>query len=158
MACLLLAVLAAGLGACSSDPGPVAVDAAPLTGDAATACRTFLDSLPSTLAGLEERDVTPSDAPARAWGDDGMVLTCGAPQPPDFNKYAGCELIRGVGWYFPQSEYSVDGVDLLATAVGYDPRLSLLVPAAYRGDISLEVFSELADYVKAPIRLVKRCR
>lgn len=149
-----------GLGAagCSGDDGPVSVDAAQLTGAAATTCRTFLDSLPDTLAGLEQRAVTPSDAPARAWGPEGMVLTCGAPQPPTFTDTAGCEVIRGVGWFFPSAEYADSGVDLLATAVGYEPRISLLVPAAYRGDVSLEAFSDLADYVKPALKLVKRCR
>lgn len=154
----LLLLLGLAAGGCSGDDGPVSVDAAPLTGAAAATCRSFLDSLPDTIAGLEQREVTPADAPARAWGPEGLVLTCGAPQPPTFTDTAGCEVIRGVGWFFPSAEYATADVDLLATAVGYDPRVSLLVPAAYRGDVSLEVFSDLADYVKPALTLVQPCR
>ena len=66
--------------------------------------------------------------------------------------------VRGVGWYFPQDQYNATGSELLATAVGYQPRVSLLVPAQYRGDVSLEAFSDLADYIKPALTLVKPCR
>lgn len=154
-----LTAVAVALGGCSADPPPpVRVDAPVPTGAAAQACTRFLDSLPDRLAGLEPRAVTPSDAPARAWGEEGLLLTCDVPQPEGFTKFARCDRIRGVGWYLPSDEYNASGVPLTATAVGYEPRISLRVPAAYRGDVSLAALSDLADYVKPALRLVQPCR
>ncbi|MBZ5733137.1 DUF3515 domain-containing protein [Nocardioides sp. TRM66260-LWL] len=149
---LLLAPALAGCGADAID-----VDVPRLDDADAAACRALLDALPERLADLDRRDVSPSDAPARAWGD-GLVLTCGAPQPDDFTSVSGCEEIRGVGWYVPPGEYADSSQDLTATAVGFRPRVSLRVPAAYRGDVSLLALSDLADPVRARLRLVQPCR
>ena len=151
-----LPLLGAALSGCSA--GAVDVDSPQLSGSDARACAALLDALPERIAGLSTRDISPDDAPAHAWGDQGLVLTCGAPQPADFNQVSGCDEIRGVGWYFPPAEYADPTTTLTATAVGYRPRVSLTVPADYRGNVSLDALSTLADPVRQHLQLVKPCR
>ncbi|CAB4720871.1 MAG: DUF3515 family protein [Actinobacteria bacterium] len=156
MSALPGALVLASLVGCSA--GPVEVASPELSADDQAACTALLDSLPATLAGLESHEITPADAPAAAWGDDGLTLSCGVGVPDDFDEFSRCDQILGVGWFFPEAEYKDESRTLTATAVGYRPRISLTVPADYRGNVSLDAFSTLAPLVQAHLDLVQRCR
>ena len=144
------------LGACG---GPVEVSAPALDAETAATCETFLAALPDELAGLERRELSPADAPARAWGD-GLVLTCGVEEPPGFRQLItpSCDEIVGVGWFFPPSELESEDGPVTGTTIGYRPRIEVLVPQDYRGGVSFAAFSELAAPVKAHLDLVQRCQ
>ena len=57
--------------------GPVEVDVPEVDGEDAAACEAFADGLPDTLADEERVDIEPTDAPAGAYGDPPIVVTCG---------------------------------------------------------------------------------
>ena len=61
--------------------GPVEVDVPDLDAADAAACEAFADDLPDTLGDEERVDVEPADAPAAAYGDPAIVVTCGVGQP-----------------------------------------------------------------------------
>ncbi len=154
-------VVAAGalvllLGACG---GPVEVAAPALDAETAAACETFLEALPDELADLEPQEVSPADAPARAWGD-GLVLTCGVEEPPGFRELItpSCDEIVGVGWFFPPSELESEDGPVTGTTIGYRPRVEVLVPEEYRGGVSFTALSELAGPVTEHLELVQRCQ
>jgi len=119
------------LGGCG---GPTEVDAPDLTGDDADACAAFVDALPAELAGEERGEVTPDDAPAAAYGDPAIVVECGVAAPEEFDATAQCEVVNDVGWYLPPDQYDDPDADLTITAVGFRPRVAVLLPADYRDD------------------------
>ncbi|NYD58305.1 hypothetical protein BKA08_002543 [Nocardioides marinisabuli] len=154
-------VVAAGalallLGACG---GPVEVAAPALDAESAAACDELLGALPDDLAGLEPREVSPADAPARAWGE-GLVLTCGVEEPPLFRELIApsCDEIVGVGWFFPPADLESEDGPVTGTTIGYRPRVEVLVPDEYRGGVSFTALSELAAPITEHLELVQRCR
>ncbi len=128
------------------------------TDDAAT-CSTFLDDLPDELAGLESAEISPADAPARAWGD-GLVVTCGVEEPPAFQELIApsCDEIVGIGWFFPPQQLGREDGPVTGTTIGYRPRVELEVPEGYRGGTSFAVLSALAAPIEEHLDLVQRCR
>ncbi len=120
-------------------------------------CNAFLDDLPRRLAGEEKRKVNPAAALGRAWGDPAIVVRCGVGVPPEFDETSACVVANGVGWFVPDQQVDDQGSDLLFTAVGYRPIVSVEVPDDYRPEGSAAVIAELADPVDQHLELVDDC-
>jgi len=150
------------LTGCSSGGSPggsaVQVDVPPLPAAAAGTCRALVADLPERLARQTARPVTPGDAPAAAWGDPAITLTCGADVPREFNRFSSCVQANGVGWFVPQAQQQDQSADVTWTAVGYRPVVTVHVPAGYRPEGAAAVIAELAPLVKHHLRLVRPCR
>lgn len=142
------------LTACGSDA--VEVDSPTLSAGDRETCEEFLDDLPEELAGLPPAEVDPSDAPARAWGD-GLAVVCGAPEPEELAPASECDVVAGVAWFVPPNQRD-DGEDLVATAVETTPRVALVVPAEYRGQVSFDAFGELVEPIGTHLETTRRCR
>ena len=138
------AVLA--LGGCSSTPSIADVDVS--AADRA-ACESLVADLPDTLAGLERRDVEPADALGAAWGDPAYVLTCGVPEPTDYEPTAECNVIDGVGWYVPDDQLTDQGEEATPVALSLAPYVEVVVPADYRAEGIDRALAELAPALKA---------
>ena len=138
------AVLA--LGGCSSTPTVDDVDVS--AADRAT-CESLVADLPDTLAGLERRDVEPADALGAAWGDPAYVLTCGVPQPADYEPTAECNVIDGVGWYVPDDQLTDQGEEATPIALSLAPYVEVVVPSDYRAEGIDRALAELAPALKA---------
>ena len=150
-------VLLAAAG-CSDGTGDVAVDSpSPGARDLAT-CTRLLEALPATLVHEDSRPVTPAGAPAAAWGDPPITLTCGAAVPPEFNEFSSCTLANGVGWFVPDAQRQDESSDVTWTAVGYRPVVSVHVPADYRPAGAAGVIASLAGPVKQTLELVQPCK
>ena len=133
------------------------MDAPDLSGADAAACTALVDDRPATLAAQESREVSPASAPAAAWGDPALVLTCGVEEPAGLDDFAQCQLVDGVDWFVPPDQLDDSGSDVLMTTVGTSPRVSLLVPADLRGSTSSSALVELAGPVKDDLEKVDRC-
>jgi hypothetical protein len=145
--------------------GPVSVEVPSLSAADAAACEGFVSALPDTLAGEERGEVAPSDAPAAAYGDPAIVVSCGVPAPPTFDATAQCEVVNGVGWYLPPDQYDDPGADLTITAVGHRPRVAVLLPDDYRdddrgaaSDTAAAVLAELTDPVRDHLAEAAECQ
>jgi hypothetical protein len=161
VACALAGVTAGGLASCGSgSDGAVAVEAPTLRGADARACRSFVDALPATLYGQRSRAVSPSSAPAAAWGDPAIVLTCGVGQPADFTDTSTCVQVNGVGWFVPDDVLlsSDDTKDVTFTAVGYRPRVQVVLPGEYRPEGFAAVTAVVGRLVGRELHRVQRCR
>ncbi|WP_166140310.1 DUF3515 domain-containing protein [Nocardioides ochotonae] len=150
VACCLVPL--ALLSACSD---AVEVDSPALSDAERAACTDFLDDLPEDLGGLEPAEVDPPDAPARAWGD-GLAVVCGVPSPEELEPAAECDIVAGVAWFVPPSQRD-EGSDLVATAVESTPRVALVVPAKYRGQVAFDAFGELAEPILSHFETTERC-
>ncbi len=143
---LPLAVL---LGACS---GAVEVDVPDTDGPTREACTELLDALPGTLLGQDRVDVDPAEAPARAWGDPAVVLTCGVPAPVTDPDHLGCSIVEEVQWRLPgDSELKDADADVVVTTIGHDPVVQVAVPAEDRqrfADIAHELSAALTEHTE----------
>ena len=117
----------------------------------------MLDDVPAELAGEPRRDVAGDTSLGRAWGDPALVLTCGAEVPPEFDRFSSCLEVNGIGWFAPPSQEEDQGSDVLLTAVGQRPRVSLLVPAERRGEAVAAALTELSGPVREHLELVDDC-
>ena len=118
---LSLVALLAGATGCSSDlPALPDQDAA--------ACAELTAALPDRVAGEDRSDVSERTA---AW--DGIELTCGVGLPAAYDDFASCSVVGGVGWFLPPDELEDPSTDILVTALTYSPRVSVLIPAGFRG-------------------------
>ncbi|WP_153337748.1 MULTISPECIES: DUF3515 domain-containing protein [unclassified Nocardioides] len=151
---LPLALLAGCGGDAVEVDSPALADPSLSDAERAT-CTDFLDALPEDLAGLEPAEVDPADAPAKAWGD-GLAVVCGVPEPEELAPAAECDIVAGVAWFVPPSQRD-EGSDLIATAVETTPRVALVVPAEYRGQIAFDAFGELAEPVRTHLETTRRC-
>jgi hypothetical protein len=142
------------LAGCSG--GPVEIDGEPPSGADLAACEALVDDLPDELGDQRLREVS-AEAYAAAWGDPALVLTCGVAEPEEFDPFSQCVEIDGVGWFVPPAQEEDPAADVLLTAVGFSPRVSLLVPAELRGGTSAAALSELAGPVKRHLELVDAC-
>jgi hypothetical protein len=138
-ACLLLS-------ACSGSEVPI--EEHDLSGADRAACEALVDALPDTLAGELRRPVDPEDALGAAWGDPAYVLTCGVPEPGDYEPTAECNVIRGVGWYVTDDQLSDMRVDVTPIALTRTPYVELLVPSRYRTEGIDRALAELAPVMK----------
>ncbi len=121
------------------------------------ACRDLVADLPATLAGLESHEITGDTEYGAAWGDPAIVLTCGVAVPAEFDRFSACTEASGVGWFVPPEQEKDQDSDVLLTAVGYAPRVSLFVPADQRGAESAAALADLAGPVRAHLTLEDDC-
>ncbi|TIC80822.1 DUF3515 family protein [Nocardioides sp. GY 10127] len=122
-------------------------------------CDDLLTGLGDELGGLALDGDVDLDAGTATFGeDDPVTVVCGTAAPDELALTSSCQDVRGVGWFIPDEQLADSSVDAVATAVGFRPRLSVVVPAARRGSDSLAVLSALAGPVKRELRLVHRCK
>jgi Protein of unknown function (DUF3515) len=153
-------VTAAALASCGSgSDGAVEVHAPTLQEADARTCRSFVDALPATLDGQPSRAVTPASAPAAAWGDPAIVVTCGVGRPADFTDTSTCVQVNGVGWFVPDSVLlsSDNTKDVTFTAVGYRPRVQVFLPGQYRPEGFATVTAVVGKLVGQRLHRVQRC-
>ena len=153
--CAALVAVAPLLTACST--GPVEIDSGDLSPADQRACRDLVADLPTTLAGLETRELSGDTEYGAAWGDPAIVLTCGVGVPAEFDEFSACTEASGVGWFVPPEQEDAQGSDVLLTAVSYSPRVSLFVPADRRGAPSADALATLAAPVRQHLTLVDEC-
>jgi hypothetical protein len=139
LACLLLA-------ACGSSKVPI--DDPDVSAADRAACEALVDDLPDTLAGELRRPVDPDDALGAAWGDPAYVLTCGVPEPTDYEPTAECSVIKGVGWYVDDDQLSDLRVDATPIALSLAPYVEVQVPSRYRTEGIDRALAELAPVLK----------
>jgi hypothetical protein len=149
VACAAALVLSAG---CSDT---VSVNAPPLSGADARACRALIRALPDSVADQRRRPVDDDDGYAAAWGDPAIVLRCGVPKPRGFDKFATCQVTNGVGWFIPDSQIQGDRVDVLMTTVDRRQNVEVAIPSDYFPPATAMV--DLAAAVKRTIREDKPC-
>jgi Protein of unknown function (DUF3515) len=138
--------------------GPVEVDVPDLEGEDAAACEAFADALPDTLADEERVDIEPTDAPAAAYGDPAIVVTCGVDSPEGFGQGAQCEVVNDVPWYIPSEQYDDRDLDLVITSAWHEPRAQVVVPADYRGDaLEAGIMAVLSEPVDQHLTEVATC-
>jgi hypothetical protein len=84
-------------------------------------------------------------------------VRCGVDVPADFDATAHCEVANGVGWFVPDEQIDDQDADLVFTAVGYRPIVSVEVPHDYRPEGSAAVIADLAGPVMDHLELVDPC-
>lgn len=124
---MIVAIGALLISGCSS---PVAVQAPQRSAE----CDDVLTDAPIRLLGELQRETTPSDAAAIAWGDPPIVLTCGERSAiaPD----AQVIEVNGIDWVVQSSNSGT-----VFTTYQSRPTVQLRVPATYRPEI--DALSEL---------------
>ncbi len=137
--------------------GPVEIDAPELSAADQRTCSDLVAALPATLAGLDSREVSGDTAYGAAWGDPAIVLTCGVGVPAGFDQFSACTDVSGVGWFVPPEQEADQSADVLLTAVGYAPRVSLLIPSSQRGAPSAAALATLAKPVREHLALRDDC-
>lgn len=139
--------------------GPYDASPPPPSGDPA-ACADLMASLPETLAGLDRRSVEGGEDRVAAWGDPAIVLTCDVPLPGDFTATSTCIEANGAGWYVPDSVLASDdeSLDVTMTAVGFRPRVEVVLPGDYRPDGFQAVAGTVGRIVADELSLEQRCR
>ena len=138
--------------------GPVEVDVPDLDAEDAAACEAFADALPDTLADEERVDIEPDDAPAAAYGDPAIVVTCGVDSPDGFGPGAQCELVNDVPWYIPSEQYDDLDLDLVITSAWHEPRVQVVMPADYRGNaLEAGIMAKLSPLVAEHLRETGTC-
>lgn len=149
-------LLAAGLllTACG---GPIEVDVPTMTQPQRAMCDALTAALPDSFAEQARTEVEPTDAPAAAYGDPAIVVTCGVAKPEGFDLTAACEVADGVGFYIPDEQYDDQDLDVTLTAAGYEPRVEARIPAEYRPNAVAAAMSVLAPLVKQHLTLVEPC-
>jgi hypothetical protein len=152
---VLWAFLAVTVTACAADQ--VRVPTPELDADEERACRALVADLPETLAGADRVEVEPSDAPAAAWGEPPVVLSCGGEVPDNFGRTAFCQEVNGVGWYVPDAALADEARDVTMVTVGYLPIVTVEVPAELRPEGLATVSAELAAPVAEHTDLVRPC-
>ena len=151
----LLAGLLLPMAACG---GSVEVDVPDLGGEDAAACAALADALPDTLADEERVDIEPDDAPAAAYGDPAIVVTCGVDSPAGFGPGAQCEVVNDVPWYIPPEQYDDLDLDLVITAAWHLPRVQVVMPAELRGDgLEAGIMAKLSPAVADHLRETGTC-
>jgi hypothetical protein len=147
-----LAALTLALAGCS---GAVEVDSPDVDERTRAACARFLDQVPEKVGGQARRRTEPASAPAAAWGDPPIVVTCGVDMPDDFDAFSLCQEVNGVGWFIPEEADDDPDADVAMTTIGYRPTVRIDLPADYRPPA--DVLVEVSDVVKATLVRTKRC-
>lgn len=127
-AALLLPALLLPLAACGST---VEITSTDLSDSEREACEALVADLPDDLFDQERAEVS-GDGYGAAWGDPPVVLTCGAPEPEQFDAWARCSEIDGIGWYVPDAQMKDPDSDVVMTAQSHSPRVQLEIPAEHR--------------------------
>lgn len=146
------------LAGCSA--GPVTIDAPEMSSAESAACRDLVTNVPEVLAGQDRRQLSGDTNLGAAWGDPAIVLTCGVPEPADFTETSTCIEANGVGWYVPDSVLLSDdeSLDVTMTAVGFRPRVQVLLPGDYRPEGFLDVAAIVGGVVAAELGPGEPCR
>ena len=144
-----------GLTACS--PGTIAIDEHDLSDADRAACEALVDDLPDTLGGELRRSVDEDGGIGAAWGDPAYVLTCGVPEPSDYEPTAECSDVKGVGWYVSDEQAADLRVDVTPIALTRTPYVELLVPPRYRTDGIDQALAELAPVLKKHLAAGRDC-
>lgn len=146
------------LTGCAS--GAVAINAPSLSDGDAAACRDLVAALPSEVNGEKSRELSGDTDLGAAWGDPGIVLTCGVPPPAEFTDTSTCIEANGVGWFVPDSVLLSDDetLDVTMTAVGYRPRVQVVLPGDYRPDGFLAVAATVGGVIDQTLPLREPCR
>ena len=134
------------LAACSS--GTISIEEHDLSGADRAACEALVADLPDTLAGETRAEVEPNGGPGAAWGDPAYVLTCGVPEPEDYEPTAECSVINSVGWYVPDDQLTDQAEDATPIALTRTPYVEVRVPADYRTEGIDRALAELAPYLE----------
>ncbi|WP_188113396.1 DUF3515 family protein [Nocardioides humilatus] len=137
--------------------GPVEVDSPDLDGADADACAAFVDALPSTLADEDQVEIDPADAPAAAYGDPAIVVTCGVDGPEGFGPGSSCEIADKSRWYIPSEQYGDEPRELTLTAAWSRPRVEVVIPADYWPNATAAVMAQLAPLVRELRTVGGRC-
>jgi hypothetical protein len=138
-------------------PGAVEVEPPAVEGVVAERCDELAAALPDRVAGLERREVEPSDAAAAAWGDPPVVLICGGEAPDGFDRTATCTTVNGVDWYLPAEQVAVDDPgDVTMTTVNREAFVRVRLPEEYWPPA--ETMVDLADAVSSILEATGRCR
>jgi hypothetical protein len=134
------------LAGCS---GTVTIEEHDLSDADRAACEALVADLPETLAGEDRVDVEPEGALGAAWGEQApYVLTCGVPEPEDYEPTAECNVIAGVGWYVPDDQLTDQGEDATPIALSRTPYVEVLVPAEHRTGGIDRALAELAPVLE----------
>ncbi|WP_322938276.1 DUF3515 domain-containing protein [Nocardioides bizhenqiangii] len=153
-----LAATGVGIAVLTACGGPVEVDVPDVDAADAAACEAFTDALPDTLADEERVDIEPADAPAAAYGDPPIVVTCGVDSPEGFGPGAQCELVNDVPWYIPSEQYDDLDLDLEITSAWHEPRVQVVMPADLRGDgLEAGIMAVLSPLVDQHLTAVGTC-
>ncbi len=150
----MLSGVLAVLAGCSAEP--VTLESPVMPASEEQTCRDLLADVPDTLGDRERRDVTPSDALGAAWGDPAIVMTCGG-EPPALSPTAVCQEADGVGYFVEDAPLEDESVDVTLVTVGYDPIITVEVPAAARPEGVAAAMAGLAAAVEAHAELVRPC-
>jgi hypothetical protein len=150
------ALLLACLAGCADEP--VTLTSPRVSAQDLATCDSFLDDLPNQLAGHDLRKVNPAAALGRAWGNPPIIVRCGVGLPAAYDAFATCEQADGVGWFVPDDELQDQGKDVVFTAVGYRPIVSVTVPHDDRPEGAAAAIAQLAQPVSDHLELVKKCR
>jgi hypothetical protein len=76
------------------------------------------------------------------------VLTCGVPEPEDYEPTAQCSVIAGIGWYVPDDQLGDPGEDATPIALSRTPYVEVLVPAEHRTEGVDRALAELAPVLE----------
>jgi hypothetical protein len=133
----------------------VSVNAPPLAGGDARACRALLRALPDSVADQPRRRVADEDGYASAWGDPPIVLRCGVPKPAGLDEFATCQVVNGVGWFIPEDQSQGNPVDITMTTVGRTQNVEVALPKEYFPPADAMV--DLASAVRRTIRETQPC-
>jgi hypothetical protein len=136
------------LTACGGDDS-IQIEQHDLSAADRATCEALVADLPDTIAGQERRtDVEPPDALGAAWGDPAYVLTCGVPEPSDYEPTAECNVIKGVGWYVPNDQLRSQAEDATPIALSLSPYVEVDVPSDYRAQGIDRALADLAPVLK----------
>ena len=95
-------------------------------------CESLLSAAPIRLLGELQRETTPRDAAAIAWGDPPIVFVCGVATPTASD--AQVITVEGLDWEAEQTQQGT-----VFTTVDFQPTLQLRVPSEYRPEIDAVV-------------------
>ncbi len=144
----VVASAAACLALTSCSPGTISIEEHDLSAAERAACDALVADLPDTLAGEPRTEVDPDGGPGAAWGDPAYVLTCGVPEPDDYEPTAECSVIAGVGWYVTDDQLTDLSEDATPIALTRTPYVEVRVPADYRTEGIDRALAELAPLLE----------
>jgi hypothetical protein len=150
----LVGLVLAGCG-----DGRLALDADPPPGEDRTACRAFLDALPTSLADQPRREVAAAEGGevwGAAYGDPPITLRCGVARPDAFDETAACTTVNGVDWFIPEEQLDEEQPERYTmTTVYRTPMVEVQLPVAYFPPATAMV--DLAGPVTAHLQRTGRC-
>ncbi|WP_170970289.1 DUF3515 domain-containing protein [Nocardioides jishulii] len=154
VAALTVVALTLAVAGCGSSP--VEIESEALDDDERAACEALVEDLPDELFGQERVEV--SGGIGAAWGeDDPVVLTCGAPEPPEYDAFARCSELDGVGWFIPDAQLKDPESDISMTVLSHAPRVRLDIPAQQRFQGPDTHLRTLAAPIKEHLDEVRPC-